>query len=688
MNRQLAKMLLVVLFILWIFFVLGSFFVVQKPFSPANVVAVGRSLLDLLMVGWITFIALGIGNWLLGRLLPKNTLTLGETIVLGTGLGLGIIGLLSFGLGLAGLFQPGVVYGVTVALTVFTAFQLKNLRPLPRKWQVDSPGGLPLTYLLLITLFTMLVALLPPTDWDGLFYHLTGPKIYIQAGGIIGGIDIPHLSFPSLMEMLYTWAMLLRGDVAAKLLHPVFGFLLAGLVYLSASRFFNQKSSWLALLIFASMPMVGTLAGWAYNDLALAFYQLGSLYVLIRWALAVKVTDFPPPPLSPLASRFSPFSWLVLSGIFAGLAIGLKYTSFVTPLIIVSFLLWYSFRDSTHHALRTTLFSLAAFVLPALLIALPWYIKNWLFTGNPVYPFLYSVFGGFYWDAFRADWYAAGGTGIGWQPGTLLMLPWLLTLGFKDVNYIDGRTGPLLLLFLPLIIWAGLTRKNERPPALSLLLIYALTHFAFWTVGVMWSRSLWQSRLLLSGLVALVPVAGWLWAGLSNYKISTFSLGRFVNIAVGLTLALVVIDIGLFTLRTDPLPYLVGLETRDANLTRRLGGHYAAMQQINAELPPHAVVIFLWEPRSYYCQRDCRPDSILDTFPHLVHQYGSAAAIAKAWRQTGVTHVLIHRAGLSFVLSESPEVVDTRILADLERNFLTPAFDAVGGYQLFKLVQE
>ena len=69
----------------------------------------------------------------------------------------------------------------------------------------------------------LLVALLPPTDWDGLFYHLTGPKLYLQAGQIVGGIDIPHLNFPSLMEMLFTWAMLLRSDIAAKLLHALYG---------------------------------------------------------------------------------------------------------------------------------------------------------------------------------------------------------------------------------------------------------------------------------------------------------------------------------------------------------------------------------------------------------------------------------------------------------------------------------
>jgi hypothetical protein len=109
------------------------------------------------------------------------------------------------------------------------------------------------------------------------------------------------------------------------------------------------------------------------------------------------------------------------------------------------------------------------------------------------------------------------------------------------------------------------------------------------------------------------------------------------------------------------------------------------MQQINKDLPADATVVFLWEPRSYYSQCDCRPDSILDTFPHLVHQYGSANAIAQAWRQEGVTHVLIFRSGLDFVLNESPDMVDTAVLTELEHCYLRLLFDIVGAYQVYAL---
>jgi 4-amino-4-deoxy-L-arabinose transferase-like glycosyltransferase len=665
MNRRLAWTVSV-LFVLWLFFVLASFFAVQKPFTAANAAAIGTGLLNLLTALWLGLIAVGLGSWFLTRLVSP-ALPWPDVVIFGAGLGLGTLGLLSFGAGLLGWFSPVAAYAVTIILTVLSLLPLLQLwRMLPRPLRLTAPPPAALIFLALLFLLTLSLALLPPADWDGLFYHLTGPKLYLQASGITSA-DIPHLSFPSLMEMLFAWAMLLRGDIAAKLLHFLYGLLLAGLVYRIALRFWGQTAAWSGLLLFASMPLVNMLAGWAYNDLALAFYQLAALYWLIDW-------------VSGKSEKKQ--SSLIISGIFAGLAMGLKYTSFVTPLVLFAIIAYYGFRRARN--LQFTIYNLLAFALPALLMAAPWYIKNWAFTGNPVYPFLFDVFGGHLWDSFRAEWYAAGGTGIGFKPSTLLALPWLLTLGVRDVNYWDGRTGPLLLLFLPLILFGLFRQSNTRRPY-ALLFVFALAHFLFWTAGVIWSKSLWQSRLLLTGFAALTPLAGAVWADLPRFDRPRFSLSRFVNAAVALTLALTLLDIGLLTLKFDPLPYLVGQESRAAHLTRRLGAHYAAMEQINRELPPDAVVVFLWEPRSYYCQRDCRPDSILDEFPHLVHQYGSAAAIAGHWRDIGATHVLIHRDGLRFVQNESPDSVAWPVLAALEADFLTLEFDVSGSYQVYRL---
>jgi 4-amino-4-deoxy-L-arabinose transferase-like glycosyltransferase len=652
------RLLLSGLFIVWVFGVFGLFYVIQKPFGPEAALAVFRSLLDLLAAGWIGLLGVGVGQ----RLLRPLEASPGESLIVGGGLGLGALGLLTLGLGLAGLLDVRLFWGLSLVLTLLLRPDLRRLS----RWRPVWPGWPTGLYLAVVGFFTLFTALLPPADWDGLFYHLTAPKLFIQAGQIRPGFDVPHFNFPFLAEMLFTYSMLLRGDIAAKLLHTLYGLLLVGLVYLTTGHHLSRKAAWPALLILLSMPMVTTLAGWAYNDLALAFYQLAALYGLLNYRAA------------------GDKRWLVVSGALAGLAMGLKYTSFVGPLVIGLLLLWEIGRK------RESLRALAYFGGPAVLVALPWYIKNFFFTGNPFYPFLFH---GLYWDEFRAAWYAQAGTGIGFEPLTLLQLPALLTFGLRDANYFDGRTGPLFLLFLPLMLLYGVLRyrargEGVRPSALDLLLLFALAQFLVWTWGVIWSRSLWQSRLLLPALVALSPAVGWLWTDLAHLDWPRFSLYRFINLIVGLALALNLVELSLGFVATNPLAFVVGQESRDENLTRRLGAYYATMERLNNTLPPDAVVLFLWEPRSYYCRLDCRPDSILDQLAHDHHRYGDAAAIVAAWKRAGITHVLLYRQGLEVIKNEGIEATDHPAIAQLEvmeARYFEPIFDVVGAYEVYAL---
>jgi hypothetical protein len=682
------------------------------------------------------------------RTKPSHLSSTGEILILGSGLGLGALGLLTLGLGLAGLFYRWLFLVISAALTLLLWPDWLSLFRRLRHWPApeDRPGRLTAVYVVAVGLFTVMMALLPPIDWDGLFYHLTAPNIFTQMHRIAPGFDIPHFNFPFLVEMLFAYAMLLRSDIAAKLIHALYGVLLTSLVYLTARRYLSRESAWPAVLVFLSMPMVVILAGWAYNDLALAFYQLAALYALLRWRGAdsrwqmadsrwqmadsrwqiaddrgqgVDGSFEIPNPSSPSPDPQPPTPhsrWLILSGIFAGLAMGLKYTSFVGPLTIGLILIWWQVAGNRlqvpgyrSHGTPSQLlvhnsqfrakgplwaihYSLFYFALPALLVALPWYLKNFFFTGNPFYPFLSGLFDGIYWDQFRADWYAQAGSGIGFDLTTLIGLPVLATLGARDVNYFDGRTGPLFLAFLPLILLYGLfryrARAPESPPALDILLIFALAQFFFWASGVIWSRSLWQSRLLLPCLVVLSPAVGWLWQDLAHLDRPNFSIRRFVNLLIGLVLVLNLVELGLSFVQINPLAYLTGQETRAEYLTRRLGAYYATMERLNQTLPATAVVLFLWEPRSYFCQVECRPDSILDQLAHDQYLYGEAAKIVEAWKDLGITHILLHHQGLNFIQSEGTEVIYEPALEQLEvleAEYFEPVFDVVGAYQLYKL---
>ena len=146
------------------FFVLVSFYAVQKPFEATTATAIASVVLNLFVGGWLALIGLGLGAWLLARL-PSVDLSLGEQLVFGTSLGLGVIGLLSLLLGLIGLFNSVTAFVVTLLLTVAAAPQLlKTLRQITN-WRPASdslPNRPTAIYLSIIAFLTLLVALLPP----------------------------------------------------------------------------------------------------------------------------------------------------------------------------------------------------------------------------------------------------------------------------------------------------------------------------------------------------------------------------------------------------------------------------------------------------------------------------------------------------------------------------------------------
>ena len=69
--------------------------------------------------------------------------------------------------------------------------------------------------------------------------------------------------------------------------------------------------------------------------------------------------------------------------------------------------------------------------LGAALVAAPWFLRNWVLWGNPVYPYLFD---GRYWDHWRSEWNHRIGSGIGWNLIDIERLPWTAALGTMDTS--------------------------------------------------------------------------------------------------------------------------------------------------------------------------------------------------------------------------------------------------------------
>jgi hypothetical protein len=174
-----------------------------------------------------------------------------------------------------------------------------------------------------------------------------------------------------------------------------------------------------------------------------------------------------------------------------------------------------------------------------------------------------------------------------------------------------------------------------------------------------------QTRLLLPifGVVAVLAAVSL--DRLTILRRPQLAVDWLVRAVVSLTLALLLFSSLTTFLQINPVPVILGLETRDDYLARRLGTYQLAMEAVN-DLPSDSRVVFLWEPRSYSCQVDCWPDALLDRFLHLTYLYPDAASIAEAWREEGVTHVLLYRLGMEAIVQDEFDPVTPRDLAILE----------------------
>lgn len=653
MKISWRQLVIVTLVILWLFVVVLAYYLFHRPFDLNNVMVLARTLGDMAVVGLLFVLAGALGHRVLRAFEWTSPL---EALVVQIGVGYGMIAFVVFALGFLGLVQPPVFWVLVLAglLVLFRDVHALWVQARSIKLSRVGRGERALALFLAFSLALALVfALTPPTGWDGIQYHLVFPKLALEAGRFTIPPDNLSLSNPSLVELLFLAAMGLGSDSAAQAVHWSYLVLTVGAVLAFAARYFTWRVGWMAAAFLVAVPSVLLVATWAYNDAALMLYTLTALYWTLRALETQRARDF------------------LLAGVLAGLALGEKYTASFVPLALGAIVLFQGgLRMPDARAWRNAiLLGAAAFAL-----ALPWYLRNYIFTGNPVHPF---AFGGLYWDAWRAAWYSRFGSGLITDPLQLLIVPWTATVQGVQAGLFDATIGALLLAFLPFnLLKRGHETKKEVLRAMWFLVTVL---FAFWLLGVAQSKLLWQTRLLFPAFPVLALLAAEGWRRLSQLEMPQFSAQRFASLVVALVLGLSAVSNTLATVRDRPFEVLLGFETREEFLARFLGPHYAMTSWINTNLPQNARIVSLWEPRAYYIDRRIEPDAILDRFAHLNFLYhGDADAIADAWRGEGFTHVLLFRAGLNDMLQTGYDPIgasEVQTLQDLEAKHLRSVYD-------------
>ena len=297
-----------------------------------------------------------------------------EELGLSIGLGLGTAGMGLFALGLLGLLTlPAVLAGF--ALVHAHAALRGTWRETRDRVRRALAGGkigrdfLPWIPAAAVCLLAAALSVYPPTGFDATAYHLPFARAFAQAHRLVVLPARRFPVFPQLGESGFSAMMLLSDDAGAQEAE-----LLAFLAALAALAGWARRKggpaagAW-AAAAWAGCPAVALFAATAYVDLGFALFFVLAMLAWERW---IDGTGW---------------RWAALSGIFAGFAAGTKYHGLFVVALLGAMTIGACILR------RRGIAPAGAFAGAAFAAGAPWYVRNFLLTGNPVFPFFSRVFG-------------------------------------------------------------------------------------------------------------------------------------------------------------------------------------------------------------------------------------------------------------------------------------------------------
>ncbi len=212
-------------------------------------------------------------------------------------------------------------------------------------------------------------ALAPEISPDGSTYHLGLVEQILRARGFRRSPWDFYKNMPAGVELLFLFAFSFGRNSAAALVHYQFLLALPLLIVNFGKRFgVPAAGAVAAILVFAS-PVVGIDGISAYVDCALAVIVFALFYLLRIW------------------NEQRDHRLLVLAGVLGGFAFSAKYTGGIALVYALVFAGWKLSR-----AKQPWIKPLVVMSAAASLWILPWILKSWIWTGDPLIPFFARLF--------------------------------------------------------------------------------------------------------------------------------------------------------------------------------------------------------------------------------------------------------------------------------------------------------
>ena len=424
--------------------------------------------------------------------------------------GLGIQGFLLFLVGLVRFTRPSILL-ILVTGAVLGLLTLRQECSRPR-WTLKRPQIplVPAAIVGIILLITLAGGFSEPYGTfrtsDSVAYHYLGPKVWLRQGVITPVLDEAQTAFPATIEVQYAPLLAFGGENGPPFF-SVTSFLLMLLVVASlAFRCgLNANRVWWVLALLSAMPAVYRGLYDGMIDVIYACFLLVAARVVFD---AVRPAEF------------------ALAGLLCGFAMGSKYTGLIAaPLLGVCVLL---FPAGARRRFSPSLWRPLGFgFLLALLVSSPWYLRNWIVMGSPIYPpppLLTKIFPLRYISPDGLQnlnkVMLMVGRALGNDPIHLLMLPYNLTFHTANFESGAGGIGLVPLAFLPFCFRAR--RWDTFAKGLGL--------FGF-LLTLAWFYTAQESRYLIPAylIMTIFAVAGW--------EFVSSGAGRITRALSALTLA-------------------------------------------------------------------------------------------------------------------------------------------------------
>jgi hypothetical protein len=483
----------------------------------------------------------------------------------------------------------------------------------------------------------------PVTGYDDQTYHLTVPRAFFSQNSI-GDLPFLPVSYrPLHMHVIYSWLLLLGNEQTIRFFIFFIGISIPLLLLLYLSHRFCSATGFIIALSFYAQPIITMVSNSGMTDIPILFVLTQTFLILCEIRL------------NPTSTGWARESIIGIMTVTA-LGMGIKTNGLFFPLGILLVWFFWKFEDLASEKEEKPAFVIPSRALAALLVGAGigtlWYVRNYVYTGNPIFPHLpwlwnfkeilhievyKSIFGG-YPEALYDQSMLLDRFGLGREWHHYLLLPWNVTIHGHvhdtvwSLQYFDGEIGIMALICLPIVLFSWLSSGVTMAQRFFLYSLFGA--FGLWALGSQQIRFLLP---VISGF--LFFLAGWL--PLRNWTKKLLVLAVVGSVVFSINFTLQRIARG-----ND---FVQGKQTKEQYLQEWLP-FYKAFRFLNA-LPQRGVVLPLFEERVFYLSQ---PFYWMDLVPHYFISVCLNASDARQIRtfleQCGISYVYIPKHGVSSLL--------------------------------------